>query len=96
MTKELLVNGLNNIRSNCLFGLIATRVMSDQMWKEIAESSALFKGPSDEAIRVALAPLAKRILDPTTRPGCVKNTETSHIRTLVRVVTPLSGRAMKW
>jgi hypothetical protein len=84
MTKELLLNGLNNIRTNCIFGLIATRVISDQMWKEIAESGALFKGPSDEAIHVALAPLAKRFLDSKTRPGCVKNIETSHIRALVR------------
>jgi hypothetical protein len=84
MTKELLLNGLNNILNNFLFGMVSTRIIPTQSWKEASTSAVLFKGPEDEAIQVALRPLAKRLIDPTLRDGCIRNIETSLIRSLVR------------
>ena len=84
MTKELLLNGLNNILNNFLFGMVSTRIIPTQSWKEASTSAVLFKGPGDGAIQVALAPLAKRLIDPALKDGCIRNIETSLIRSLVR------------
>ncbi len=83
MTKEELLNGLNNILNNCLYGLICPRLVTPEVWGEASRGAALFKGRESE-IQIQLGPLSKRVLDPTLRVGFIRNYENSLLRAMVR------------
>ena len=83
LTKDLLLNGLNNILNNLLYGLVSPRLVASNAWVEASRGAALFKGPEAD-IQVHLGPLSKRVIDPTLRDGFIRNYENSLLRAMLR------------
>ena len=44
LTKEELLNGLNNILNNFLYGFICSRLVTPEAWGEASRGVVLFKG----------------------------------------------------
>lgn len=74
MTKEELLNGLNNILNNFLYGFMCSRLATREAWEEASRGAVLFKGRESE-VQIRLAPLSKRVLNPTL--GFTRNYENS-------------------
>lgn len=83
MTKDELLNGLNNILNNLLYGLVCPRLATLEAWGEASRGAALFRGPEND-IQIQLGPLSKRILDPKLRDGLITNYENSLLRAMLR------------
>ena len=83
LTKEELLNGLNNLLNNFLYGLVCPKLVTPEVWSEASRKAAVFKGREIE-IQIQLGPLSKRILDPRLRVGFTRNYENSLLRALVR------------
>ena len=83
MTKEELLNGLNNILNNFLYGFIAPKLVTAEAWQEASGKIALFKGRKSE-IEIQLGPISKRIFDPKLREGFNRNYENSLLRAMIR------------
>jgi hypothetical protein len=83
LTKEELLNGLNNLLNNFLYGFVCPKLVTPEVWSEASRKAAVFKGREVE-IQIQLGPIAKRILDPTRCVGFTRNYENSLLRTLVR------------
>jgi hypothetical protein len=83
LTKEKLLNGLNNILNNFLYGFVCSRLVTPEAWVEASRGAVLFKGRESE-VQIQLGPLAKRVLDATLRAGFTRNYENSLLRAMVR------------
>lgn len=85
MTKDELLNGLNNVLNNFLYGFMCSRLVTPEAWGEASHGAALFKGRESE-IQIKLAPLAKRVLDPDPqiRARFARNYENCLLRAMVR------------
>lgn len=83
MTKDELLNGLNNLLNNFLYGFVCPKLLAPEVWSEASRKAAVFQGREGE-IQIPLGPLSKRVLDPTLRVGFMRNYENSLLRALVR------------
>jgi hypothetical protein len=81
LTKGELLNGLNNILNNFLYGFLCSRLVTPEAWRKASRGAVLFKG-RESAVQILLGPLAKRALNPTV--GFTRNYENSLLRTMVR------------
>ncbi|MDX6611634.1 MAG: hypothetical protein QOD75_820 [Blastocatellia bacterium] len=84
MTKEELLNGLNNILNNFLYGLMCSRLVTQETWRHVEDHAALFRGPEEEDIRIELGPISRRVTEPDRRERFIRNYENSLLRALVR------------
>ena len=80
LTKDQLLNGLNNILNNFLYGFMCSRLVTPEAWREASRAAVLFKGP-EKAVQIELGPLAKRAINPTV--GFTRNYENSLLRTIL-------------
>jgi hypothetical protein len=81
LTKDQLLNGLNNILNNFLYGFMCSRLVTPEAWRKASRGAVLFKG-RERAVQIELGPLAKRAINPTV--GFTRNYENSLLRTMVR------------
>ncbi len=81
MTKEELLNGLNKILNNFLYGFMCSKLVTPEAWREASRAAVLFKGHENE-IQVHLSPLSGRVLNPTL--GFTRNYENSLLRAMIR------------
>jgi hypothetical protein len=81
LTKDQLLNGLNNILNNFLYGFMCSRLVTPEAWSEVSSRAAVFKG-RDGDVQIQLGPLSKRVLNPTL--GFTRNYENSLLRAMVR------------
>jgi hypothetical protein len=82
VTKEELLNGLNNLLNNFPYGFVCPTLVTPEVWSKVSRKAAVFKGRDNE-IQIPLGPLAKRVLDQTLRVGFTRNYENSLLRALV-------------
>ena len=85
LTKEELLNGLNNVLNNFLFGFVCPKIMPNELWKTASSKTAVFASHDGE-VQVHLGPLTRRAFeaDYSPREGFRKNYENSLLRTLLR------------
>ena len=81
MTKDELLNGLNNILNNFLYGFMCSRLVTPEAWRAASSGAVLFKGREGD-VQIQLGPLSKRVLNPTL--GFTRNYENSLLRAMVR------------
>lgn len=81
MTKDELLNGLNNLLNNFLYGFVCSKLATPEAWSQASSKAAVFGD-----IEIQLGPLAKRVLDPDPeqRKRFLRNYETSLVRAIVR------------
>jgi hypothetical protein len=81
LTKDELLNGLNILLNNFLYGFVSPKLVPTERWKEAAGKIAVF-----DSVEVHLGPLTRRAfdLDYAPREGFKRNYENSLLRTLVR------------
>jgi hypothetical protein len=84
-TKEELLNGLNNVLNNFLYGFVCPRLVPPDVWKDNSQRVAVFRS-SDRDIEIQLGPLVRRTFDGDYKPreGFKRNYENSLLRTLIR------------
>jgi len=56
VTKDELLNALNNVLNSFLYGLMCSRLTPPEKWRDVSTSAVLFEG-RDIDIRIALGPL---------------------------------------
>lgn len=83
MTKDGLLNGLNNILNTFLYGLVCPHLVTPEAWKDVSSRAAVFRGRAAD-VEIELGPLSKRILDPSLQVGFNRNYENSLLRALIR------------
>jgi hypothetical protein len=84
-TKDELLNGLNIVLNNFLYGCVCPKLVPPELWRDAANKTAVFEGRAGE-IQIPLGPLVRRAfdLDYSTREGFKRNYENSLLRTLMR------------
>jgi hypothetical protein len=83
LTKDELLNGLNNVLNSFLYGLLCPRLVPAEKWHSVSAGAMLFEG-KDDAIKIALGPLSQRLTDPALRERFLRNYENSLLRALLR------------
>ena len=80
-TKDELLNGLNILLNNFLYGFVSPTLVPPEHWKEVSGKSAVFGD-----VEVQLGPLVRRAFedDFTARDGFKRNYENSLLRTMMR------------
>jgi hypothetical protein len=84
-TKDELLNGLNILLNNFLYGFVCPKLVPPERWKEASGKTAVF-GSREGDIQIQLGPLVKRAFeaDFTAREGFKRNYENSLLRTMMR------------
>lgn len=84
MKRELL-NGLNNVLNNFLYGFVCPNLIPPDAWKDASRKVAVFRG-RDGDIEIHLGPLVRRAFDGNCAPreGFKRNYENSLLRILIR------------
>jgi hypothetical protein len=84
-TKEELLNGLNVILNNFLYGFVSPKLVPTERWEDISGKTAVFARHEGD-VQVHLGPLMRRAFnaDYTAREGFTRNYENSLLRTLLR------------
>ena len=84
-TKDELLNGLNNVLNNFLYGFVCPTLVSAETWKDASSKTAVFESRDGE-VRVHLGPLTRQAFgaDYSPRDGFKRNYENSLLRTLLR------------
>ncbi len=84
-TKDELLNGLNIVLNNFLYGFVCPKLVPAERWKEASLKTAVFQSHEGE-IQIQLGPLVRRAFDAdyTAREGFKRNYENSLLRTLMR------------
>jgi len=84
-TKEELLNGLNNVLNNFLYGSVCPKLVPPECWRDAAQKWAVFQSSEGE-IKIQLGPLVRRAFDVDHTPceGFKRNYENSLLRTLIR------------
>jgi hypothetical protein len=77
LTKDELLNGLNNILNIFLYGFVNSKLVTPEAWTEASRTTAVFRG-HEYVVEIHLAPLAKRVRNPTL--GFKRNYENSLLR----------------
>lgn len=83
MTKDELLNGLNNVLNSFLYGLLCSRLIPPDKWHSVSTSAMLFEG-KDIDIKIALGPLSQRLTDPSLRERFLRNYENTLLRVPLR------------
>lgn len=85
LTKDELLNGLNNVLNNFLYGFVCPKLMPTEIWKGASSKTAVFASHDGE-IQVHLGPLTRQAFDAdySPRDGFKRNYENSLLRTLLR------------
>jgi hypothetical protein len=85
LTKDELLNGLNNVLNTFLYGFVCPKLVTAEMWREVSSKTAVFTSHDGE-VQVQLGPLTRRAFDVdyTLREGFKRNYENSLLRTLLR------------
>jgi hypothetical protein len=84
-TKDELLNGLNIVLNNFLFGCVCPKLVPRQLWRDASSKTAVFEDRDGE-IQISLGPLVRRAFDVdyTAREGFKRNYENSLLRALMR------------
>jgi hypothetical protein len=84
-TRDELLNGLNIVLNNFLYGFVCPTLVSPELWREASCKTAVFKSQEDD-IQIPLGPLVQRAFnaDYIAREGFKRNYENSLLRTLMR------------
>ena len=79
--KDELLNGLNIVLNNFLYGIVCPKLVPPERWKEASSKTAVFGD-----VEIQLGPLVKRAFeaDFTAREGFKRNYENSLLRTMMR------------
>jgi len=83
VTKDELLNALNNVLNSFLYGLMCSRLTPPEKWRDVSTSAVLFEG-KDIDIRIALGPLSQRLTDDSLRERFLRNYENTLLRALLR------------
>ena len=83
MTKDELLNGLNNILNNFVYGFVCPHLVAPEAWQAASTKAVVFRGREAE-VQIELGPISKRILDSSLRTGFNRNYENSLLRALIR------------
>jgi hypothetical protein len=85
LTKDELLNGLNVVLNNFLYGFLSPKLVASDRWKDVSGKTAVFARRQGE-VQVHLGPLMRRAFnaDYTAREGFTRNYENSLLRTLLR------------
>ena len=84
MTKTELIGALNNILNNNVYGLLLTRLVSDDKWKSLKPTVATFKGPQGDLLQIEIAPLCQSLSDPVNKKIVIEEFENGLKRAAVR------------
>lgn len=81
LTKDELLNGLNNVLNNFLFGFVCPKLTPTDVWQTASTKTAVFGN-----VEVSLGPLTRLAFnaDNSPREGFSRNYENSLLRTLLR------------
>ena len=84
-TKKELLNGLNNVLNNFLYGFVCPKLIPPDCWKDTSLKVAVFRSRNGD-IQIQLGPLVRRAFDGNYTPheGFKRNYENSLLRTLIR------------
>ena len=84
-TKKELLNGLNIVLNNFLYGFVCPKLVPPELWGDASGKTAVFQSSEGE-IQIQLGPLVRRAFDVdfTAREGFKRNYENSLLRTLMR------------
>ena len=84
-TKGELLNGLNIVLNNFLYGFMCPKLVPPESWMGISGKAAIFESLEGE-IQIQLGPLIRRAFDDdyTAREGFKRNYENSLLRALMR------------
>jgi hypothetical protein len=85
LTKDELLNGLNNVLNNFLYGFVCPKLMPAEIWKNASSKTAVFASHDGE-VQVHLGPLTRQAFDAdySPRDGFKRNYENSLLRALLR------------
>jgi hypothetical protein len=85
LTKDELLNGLNVLLNNFLYGFVSPQLVPTEKWREVSSKTAVFARREGEVL-VNLGPLTRRALDDdyAVREKFKRNYENSLLRTLLR------------
>jgi len=80
-----LLNGLNIVLNNFLYGFVCPKLVPPELWKEASRKTATFESREGE-VQIQLGPLVRRAFDVdyTAREGFKRNYENGLLRTLIR------------
>jgi hypothetical protein len=80
-TKDELLNGLNIVLNNFLYGFVCPKFVPPERWEEASSKTVVFG-----EVEIQLGPLVKRAFeaDFTAREGFKRNYENSLLRTMMR------------
>ncbi len=67
LTKEELLNGLNGVLNNFLYGFVCSKLVPPDRWRDAAQKSVVFRS-SERDIEIGLGPLARRAFDANHTP----------------------------
>jgi hypothetical protein len=81
LTKDELLNGLNNVLNTFLYGFVCPKLVPPERWKDVSGKTALFGD-----VEVQLGPLTRRAfeVDYTLREGFKRNYQNCLLRALLR------------
>jgi hypothetical protein len=84
-TKAELLNGLNILLNNFLYGFVCPNLVPRELWRDASRKTAVFES-GEGMIHIQLGPLVGRAFDVdyTPRAGFRRNYENSLLRTLMR------------
>jgi hypothetical protein len=90
LTKEELLNGLNIVLNNFLYGFVCPKLVPCERWKDAAHKTAVFASHEGD-VEIQLGPLVRRAFDVdyAAREGFKRNYENSLLRTMMRDVHEL-------
>jgi hypothetical protein len=85
LTKDELLNGLNVVLNNFLYGFVSPKFVPAETWRDASSKTAVFAS-HDGDVEIQLGPLTRRAfeVDYTPREGFKRNYENSLLRTLLR------------
>jgi hypothetical protein len=85
LTKDELLNGLNNVLNNFLYGFVCPNLIPTEVWKDASNKIVVFAG-RDRDVEVNLGPLTRHAFnaDYSPREGFKRNYENSLLRALLR------------
>jgi hypothetical protein len=85
LTKDELLNGLNNVLNTFLYGFVCPKLVTAEMWREVSSKTAVFASHDGE-VQVQLGPLTRQAFDVNyiLREGFERNYENSLLRILLR------------
>jgi hypothetical protein len=85
LTKTELLNGLNIVLNNFLYGCVCPNLVPPELWRAVSLQTAVFKSGKGD-VEIKLGPLVKRArnADYTAAEGFKRNYENSLLRAMMR------------